>query len=59
MAVRGRKWIGKGAHAARGHFGNSPLMVAVVVRERGEAKWKGVDYYRGRTLPRGQGMVRL
>lgn len=39
--MRGRKWIGKGAHAGRGHFGNSPLMVAVVVRERGEAKWEG------------------
>lgn len=40
----GREEIARGAHAGRGGFGNSPLMVAIVVRERGVAKWEGVDH---------------
>lgn len=57
--MKGREQRGRGARAGRGHFGDSPLTVAIIVRERGEAKWEGVDHCGARSLSWGQGIVRL
>lgn len=57
--MKGREQRGRGARAGRGHFGDSPLTVAIIARERGEAKWEGVDHCGARSLSWGQGIVRL
>lgn len=57
--MKGREQRGRGARAGRGHFGDSPLTVAIIVRDRGEAKWEGVDHCGARSLSWGQGIVRL
>lgn len=56
---KGREQRRRGVCAGRGHFGDSPLTVAVIMRERGEAKWEGLDHCGARSLSWGQGIVRL
>lgn len=57
MGWKGSEQRGRGARAGRGHFGDSPLTVAVIVRERPSGK--GWIIVKLGVYPGGQGIVRL